>query len=204
MGSMACLVGLLVDVMGIAVAQGAGSIGVGIQVEPIMLATTSQPGHAYHFPTFYVINNGKQPITARFSIEALNKGAQHVAPTAWLSFPSPAVPLQPGNSAHVPLVLHVPVDAATGTYLSDVVVHAQSPGASSGVGAQVSAAAATKVAFTVSTKASSSKGGVPRWVLPPAIAFAVLLWSLLIWRSGLRITIKESSGRHAKGAAKGR
>jgi len=195
--SMACLAVVLVNLMCIAVAQGAGSIGVGIQAEPITLATTAQSGHVYHFPTFYVINNGKQPITARFNIEPLNKGAQHVLPAAWISFPTPAVPLQPGESAHVPLILHVPVDAATGTYLSDVVVHAQSLGASSGVGAQVSAAAAAKVAFTVSTKDPPSKGGVPKWVLPAAIALAVLLLVLLIWRSGLRITIQDSSARHS-------
>jgi hypothetical protein len=190
---VACLACVVVQLFGVGSARGAGSIGVGIQAAPITLATAAEPGHSYHFPAVYVINNGEQPITARFIVEPLNKGAQHVLPASWISFPTHAVPLQPGASAHVPITLQVPRSAALGTYLSDVVVHAVSAGAPSGVGGQVSAAAATKVALTVSSKAHPSRGGIPKWVLPAAIALAVALVLLLLWRSGIRITLTNAS-----------
>lgn len=183
----------IVDLMSVGVAQAAGSIGVGIQAEPLMLATTAQPGHNYHFPTVYVINNGTQGIIAGFTVEPLNKGAEHVLPASWISFPTAKVRLRPGESAHIRVNLHVPRGALTGTYLSDVVVHAISNGASSGVATQISAAAATKVEFTISTKPTHSANGIPKWVLPAAFALAVLLLLYLIWRSGLRLTIKKPS-----------
>jgi hypothetical protein len=183
----------IVDLMSVGVAQAAGPIGVGIQAEPLQLATTAQPGHNYHFPTVYVINNGTQGVIARFTVEPLNKGAEHVLPASWISFPTAKVLLRPGESAHIPVSLHVPRGAATGTYLSDVVVHAISSGTSSGVSTQIAAAAATKVEFTISTKAAHSADGIPTWVLLAGIALAVFLLLFLIWRSGLRLTIKKPS-----------
>ncbi len=183
----------IVELMSVGVAQAAGPIGVGIQVEPLQLATTAQPGHNYHFPTVYVINNGTQSVIARFTVEPLNKGSEHVLPASWISFPTVKVLLRPGESAHIPVSLHVPRGAATGTYLSDVVVHAISSGASSGTSTQIEAAAATKVEFTISTKAAHSADGIPTWVLPAALALGVLLLLYLIWRSGLRLTIKKPS-----------
>lgn len=188
-----CLACVVVELLSIGAALASGDIGVGIQAEPLVLATTAQPGHTYDFPSVYVINNGAQPIAARFSVEPLNKGAQHVAPATWISFPSESTALRPGASAHVRVILHVPPGAARGTYLSDVVVHAASASASSGTGAQVSAGAATKVEFVVSTTAPHTSGGAPPWVLPGAIAAAALVVLLLLWRSGIRITIKKPS-----------
>lgn len=190
---MASLALGIVDLLGVGVAQAAGSIGVGIQAEPLQLATTAQPGHNYHFPTVYVINNGTQSVIARFTVEPLNKGAEHVLPASWISFPTAKILLRPGESAHIPVSLHVPRGAPNGTYLSDVVVHATSSGASSGTATQISAAAGTKVEFTISTKPAHLAHSIPTWVLPAALALAVLLLLYLIWRSGLRFTIKKPS-----------
>jgi hypothetical protein len=184
---------VILELLSIGVTQAAGPIGVGIQAQPLNLATTALPGHSYRFPTVYVINNGKRGIVAGFNVEPLDKGADHILPASWISFPTTKILLQPGASTHVPVSLRIPQGAAIGTYLSDVVVHAVSSGASSGFATQVSAAAATKIEFTISTKAAHSAGGVPTWVPPVAIALAVLLLLLLLWRSGIRITMKKAS-----------
>jgi hypothetical protein len=189
---MVCLSFVIVELLlSLGVAEAGGTIGVGIQAAPLKLAITAQPSHTYDFPTVYVVNNGTEPITARFTLEPLNKGAQHVAPVSWISFPRQSIPLRPGASAHFPVTLHVPGGADTGTYLGDVVVHATSVGTSSGTGAQVSAGAATKIEFTVGDADFGSSGGVPNWVLPAVIVIAVILVLFLLWRAGIRVTLSK-------------
>lgn len=188
-----CIGCLFIELWSIDIAQAAGAIGVGIQATPVTLTTTAQAGKIYHFSPVFIINNGKQPIRAHFRVEALNKGAQHVVPATWISFPSNSVALLPGASAHVPVALHVPVGAALGSYLSDIVVFATSAGPLSGTGAEVSAGAATKIEFIVATTAPPASQGIPKWVLPAGITIAVLLVLFLLWRSGIRIVIKKPS-----------
>jgi hypothetical protein len=184
------LLGVCLMTIGIGTARASAPIGVGIQALPIKLAIPAKPGSVNHFPSVYVINNGEQAFIASFTAEPLNKGAQHVAPGSWISFPHETVSLKPGASAHIPVTLRVPGGAVTGTYLTDVVVHAKAAGSSSGVGTQIAAAAAAKLEFTVSTVVTPVKG-TPKWVLPAGIALGFVVLLLFLWRIGVRISLKR-------------
>jgi hypothetical protein len=188
---IACLACSIFEFSSTGLAYATGPIGVGIQAEPLILSTTAQPGHTYRFPTFYVINTGGQTITARFAVELFNTGARHVPPASWFSFPITSVQLRPGATDHVSMTLRVPIGAVIGSYQSDVVVHATAIGAATGAGATVAAAAATKIEFTVATEVSRSTGRTHRWLLPLGIFLGVLVAVYLIWRSGLRLTVKK-------------
>ncbi|HEX3795821.1 MAG TPA: hypothetical protein VHV57_15115 [Acidimicrobiales bacterium] len=188
----ASLAGLVLSSMFGQASYAADSIGVGIQAQPVMLLAPCLPGHTYSFPSVYVVNKSENGEVANLNSESLNKGSRLIAPAAWFHFPAKMVLLTAKGSAHIPITLQVPKSAHPGRYQSDVVIHAYSAGTSSAVGAQVSAAAATKIDFTVVSKLPPGKSAFKKWELPGGIALLVVLLIFLIWKSGLRITTKKS------------
>jgi hypothetical protein len=173
----------------------AGSIGIGIQAEPITLSTAVTPGHHYRFPTAYVVNKGTEGVVAKFEVRRFNGGTGHDIPASWITFPTPYVLLKPGQSVHIPIVLNLPKSAALGKYQSDVFVETATKANASGVGAQVGAAAATKIEFTVSGHSvpSPSRNYIPLVAYLGGGILLLLLLLLVLWRMGLRVRVDKAT-----------
>ncbi|HEY1830007.1 MAG TPA: hypothetical protein VGG38_07180 [Acidimicrobiales bacterium] len=192
-GTISILTILEVLVPGLAFAT--GSIGIGIQAEPIALATPVTAGHQYNFPTAYIVNKGTEGVVAKFEVRRFNGGIGHDIPAAWIEFPTPYVLLRPGQSVHILIILNLPKSAVLGKYQSDVFVDTATKPNASRVGAQVGAAAATKIEFTVGSHPapSPSRKSIP---LAAYIGGGVLLLVLLLltlWRLGFRVRVDKAT-----------
>ncbi|HEX6539280.1 MAG TPA: hypothetical protein VF155_08890 [Candidatus Dormibacteraeota bacterium] len=170
--------------------QAAASVGTGVQASPVTLIQPAEPGHSYQLPALLTINTGDETSTYWIRVQRLSKGSSHDVPAAWVIIGRNDVALQPGQSVSVPLELHVPANAASGRYFSDLVAAAVNPHAS---GATLGAAAATELIFTVST-ANQVPGGarLPIWgALALGVAGALAFLALASRLLGVSVRIER-------------
>ena len=176
-----------------AFAQGAAaSIGVGVQVGPVRLATMAHRGGNYPLPPVYVVNTGTQAEAISVHVQRLSPGPGLAVPPSWVSVSGSAVQLAPGASAKVPLKLAVPGQARPGGYRSDIVVTGSPAGAAPG--AHIGVAAATKLEFSVSSVPAPAPALIPPWlwwILAGLVVVAALL--LAARRFNLRITLERKT-----------
>ena len=175
------------------------SVGVGIQAGPVRLAGAAHAGGQYALPPVYVVNTGTEPEAITIGVERVSAGSGHTVPPAWIAVPPGPVRLSHGQSATIPLTLHVPPGAAPGRYFSDVVAHGSA--ALTDGGASFGVAAATALDFTVAPgPAAAGWFSVPGWLLPYVVVVIALgAAAVLIRRSGIRIRIERESARPAGG-----
>jgi hypothetical protein len=121
------------------------STGVSIDVSRIAVEEDLAPGGEYRLPTFGVRNPGTESTTYRLAVSYLDGQAEAAPPESWFSFQPGDLTLGPEQSRPVVTTVTVPPDAAPGAYAALIGPQI----VASGEGAQVGAAAAVRLTFTV-------------------------------------------------------
>jgi hypothetical protein len=173
--------------------QASASIGVGVQANPVNLASEARPGASYPLPSLYVVNTGTQAESMSARVERLSAGTGQAVPASWIHISSLSGQLLPKQSAEISLELVTPPDAKPGDYVSDIVVTGSAAPVSAGI--NLGAAAATKLEFRI-TPAPAPRS----WLISPAwkwwviCGLALLAVIILGWRrSGLRIRVERKT-----------
>ena len=174
------------------------SIGVGVQADPVRLATAAHPGDSYALPSLYVVNTGSEPESVTVTVKHLSAGSGMTIPASWIQATAPSGQLQPKQQVLIPLKLSTPGDAKPGSYRSDIVVTGANGSGAGGI--RFGAAAATDLEFTITPgPAAASWLGLAPWKWWMIAALAILgAATLAVRRSGLRVRIErsESLGGH--------
>jgi uncharacterized membrane protein len=202
-----CVIGLVVG-GGLAVvfaSAAQASIGVGVQADPVRLATAAHPGGSYTLPSLYVVNTGSEAESVTVTVKHLSAGPGMTIPASWVHATAPSGQLQPKQQVLIPLKLSTPGNAKPGSYRSDIVVTGTDGSTGQGQGVQFGAAAATDLEFTITPgpAASSWLGLAPwKWWMIAVLAMVGAV-TFVVRRSGLRIRIErqgiersESLGGH--------
>jgi hypothetical protein len=168
------------------------STGVSIDVARIAVSEDLLPGNEYRLPTFGVRNPGTESTTYRLTISYIADQATLQPPESWFEFGPAELTLGPDESRSVQTQLRIPPDAEPGDYAALIGPQI----AAQGGGAQVGAAAAARLSFTV-VPSSPIEGWLrllsgfladnPWLLLVPAIA--VLLGTWLVLRRRFSISI---------------
>ena len=112
-------------------------------------------------PLPHVRNPLTEASTYRLNVAKLSSGKEQAVPAAWVRFARNDVALGPKASTSVPMALTVPRSAASGRYVSDLVVGTVAPRPAA-AGAAAGARAATELALQVGT-ADRSSSPWPWW-----------------------------------------
>lgn len=123
----------------------AASTGVSIDVGSIAVSETLVPGEAYTLPTFGVRNPGTEPTTYRVVVTSIDGQGAAAPAESWFAFEPGELTVGPGESRAIRTRLVVPPDAQPGDYAALVGPQILSDGG----GAQVGAAAAARLTFTI-------------------------------------------------------
>lgn len=123
----------------------AASTGVSIDVSRIDVSEILSPGGEYRLPTFGVRNPGTESTSYRLVVSYIDGQADASPPESWFAFEPGDLTLAADQSRAVLTRVTVPPDAAPGRY--SALIGPQIVG--SGEGAQVGAAAAVRLTFTV-------------------------------------------------------
>lgn len=119
--------------------------GVSISLGRIDVSQRLAPGGRYHLPTLSVSNIGDQAQQYEVVVNYLQDAGADRPPRGWFDISPPIMDLAPGESRAVTLDIDLPTSADPGSYVALVEAHpATVPG-----GTTISAAAATRVSFTV-------------------------------------------------------
>jgi hypothetical protein len=121
------------------------STGVSIDVARIAVSEDLLPGNEYRLPTFGVRNPGTESTTYRLTISYIADQGTLQPPESWFEFGPTELTLGPDESRSVQTQLRIPPDAEPGSY--SALIGPQI--AAQGGGAQIGAAAAAKLSFTV-------------------------------------------------------
>ena len=133
----------------------AASTGVSIDVGSIAVSEELVPGGEYRLPTFGVRNPGTEPTTYRLVVTYVDGQLAAAPPEAWFAFEPGELTLGPEEARAVVSRVVVPPDAEPGEYAALIgpqIVQA-------GTGAQVGAAAAVRLTFTV-----GESSGIDAWL----------------------------------------
>jgi hypothetical protein len=162
------------------------SRGVSIDVGRIDVSEELAPGGDYRLPAFGVRNPGNEPTTYKLVISYVDDQDAERPAEGWFTFEPAQFTLGPGESRAVQATLTLPVDSEPGAY--EALVGPQI--VAEGSGAQVGAAAAARLSFTVAP--SSGWDSFLRWLsrlvaqnpffLVVPIALFVLLVAALLRR----------------------
>lgn len=169
----------------VAASPAAAARGVALDIGRIDVAQTLTPGGAYALPPIGVRNPGDELTSYRVVVTSVQGQAGKPVPAAWFRFAPRRVTLTPGATRKVQTRLRLPSGADPGDY--EALVAAQI--VSEGKGAQVGAAAAAKVTFTVESETllgawwydirSAFSDYTPwTWLLPALLALALAAWQL--------------------------
>lgn len=159
--------------------------GVAVDVGRIDLDEHLRPGGSYVLPTIGVRNPGSEVTSYRIGVSALETENAAV-PGSWVSVTPEGLTLDPDERQRVEPTLHIPADAAPGTY--ETLVAASVAG--DGQGARVGAAAATRLVFEVSGRpAAPDLAGVRGggWVLAVLLAAGLFLLARPLSRIRIRV-----------------
>jgi hypothetical protein len=170
-------------------------IGVAMDTGKIMVTQRLAKGGTYQLPSIGVLNPGSETSTYAMGVGFIQGQPDRPAPANWFTFSPSQFTLAPGATQPVRITLDIPTDAQADDYAALL----QAQIAPAGEGAQIGAAAATQLAFTVepSTLLEAwllrGRTVIERWspwsyLLP---AFVVLAaggsWLRRRFRVGLRI-----------------
>ena len=120
-------------------------IGVAIDVGKIAVDQRLSKGGSYQLPVIGVRNPGTEAATYEMGVSHLQGQPERPAPEDWFTFSPNRFTLEPGATQPVRVALAIPTDAGP----DDYAVLLQARIAPSGEGAQVGAAAASPLTFTV-------------------------------------------------------
>ncbi|MGN6791114.1 MAG: hypothetical protein ACTHJW_01850 [Streptosporangiaceae bacterium] len=154
-----------------------GSVGVGIQENPVSLQKAAKAGQTYTLPAVHFANTGTQDESIRLRVERISDGKGRVVPATWIQFGSTQIQLSPHQETKVSIHLVVPDTARTGSYLSDIVAIGSAVVPSKA--ADFRPAAATKLEFRVVPGPSPGLfASVPR---PLRVVILIVLLALLLY-----------------------
>jgi hypothetical protein len=159
--------------------------GVALDLGRLDVAQTLTPGGGYSLPPIGVRNPGDEVTSYKIVVSHVQGQAGKPVPAAWFRFEPNGVTLKPGETKKVQARLSLPSGANPGDY--EALVAAQI--VTKGKGAQVGAAAAAKVTFSVESSTwlgaqwyrvrTFFSGHEPwTWLLPALLATALLGWQL--------------------------
>jgi hypothetical protein len=163
-------------------APAAASMAVSIDVGRIDVTEALAPGGEYRLPTFGVRNPGIEPTTYRLTVSGIDGQAALLPDAAWFTFEPAELTLAPGESRPVQAIITLPADSEPGAYTALIGPQIVAEGS----GAQVGAAAAARLSFTIAP--SSWLEGLLRtilrvvgeqpWLLalPLLLVLAVIVW----------------------------
>lgn len=137
----------------------AASMAVSIDVGRIDVTDPLAPGGEYRLPTFGVRNPGTEATTYRLTMSGIDGQAALLPDASWFRFEPAELTLGPGESRPVQAIITLPPDSEPGAYAALIGPQI----VAEGTGAQVGAAAAARLTFTVAP--SSWLEGVLRTIL---------------------------------------
>jgi hypothetical protein len=120
-------------------------VGVAIDIGRIAVDQKLSKGGSYQLPSIGVRNPGSETATYRMGVSYLQDQAEREPPSGWFTFSPATFELEPGATVPVQITLEIPTDAEPDDYAALI----QAQIAPSGEGAQVGAAAASQLTFTV-------------------------------------------------------
>lgn len=123
-----------------------GSQAVSIDVGRIDVTDALAPGGEYKLPPFGVRNPGTESTTYRIVVTYIDGQDAAQPAQAWFTFSPAELTLGPGESRPVSAKITLPADAEPGSYAALIGPEI----VAAGTGAQVGAAAAARLTFTVS------------------------------------------------------
>ncbi len=180
----------LIGAVLVGAAPAAASMAVSIDVGRIDVTDELALGDEYRLPTFGVRNPGTEPTTYRLTVGGIDGQAAMVPDATWFTFEPAELTLEPGESRPVQAVITLSPDSEPGPYAALIGPQI----VAEGTGAQVGAAAAARLSFTVAP--SSWLEGVLRAILrivgeqPWLLAIpAVLVLALAAWLLRRRFSI---------------
>lgn len=189
----AALLALAIAALGAQAA--AAKIGVGVGRETLTAPGDVLPGRSVRLrPDFFVVNTGDETTSYTFRTARLSQLTGSTLPSGWVSFAPQSKRLRPGEHAVVTVVVHVPRDAHSGTYVSDAVASGLAARTRGSVG--IGAAAATSMTLRIAGRRSGALSAVgwpwPLWTDATAGCVALLALSLGGWRRlGLRVVVER-------------
>ena len=171
----------------------AASQAVAIDVARIAVREGLAPGGEYKLPTFGVRNAGTDPTSYTIQVSYIGGETTLQPPETWFSFRPGSLTLEGGQSAAIVTTLQIPPDAEPGEYgalIGPRIVTGSS-------GAQVGAAAAARITFTI--EPSSPLDGWLRaiwrfllanpWIVGLAALLAIV-GAIWVFRRRFSITIR--------------
>jgi hypothetical protein len=189
---------VLVVVLGVA-APAYGSRGVAIDLGRIAIEQKLTPGGSYRLPTMGVRNPGTETTSYELQASPLEAEGREAPPQEWFHFSPSKLTLKPKQTRPVRIRIDLPTGADPGNYVALIGPQIVTKGR----GAQVGAAAASRVTFSVEPASALQAywlelktflgDHMPWSALIPAIA----LLSLLAWRVRSRFALRIE--RRARG-----
>jgi len=136
-----------------------------------------------------VRNPGTESAAYQMLAQPLGGEAELPADPAWFTFEPATFDLDGGAAQEVQVTFSVPEGSDAGDHLALVTAQLVLGGPETS-GAQVGAAVATKLFFTVPPAPESSSSGFPIAVAIRVVGVAVLVGGFLLWRrSGIRLSV---------------
>jgi hypothetical protein len=164
------------------------SVGVGVQAAPVRLAHAAHAGQSYQLPALAVINTGSQPESVTVRVQRIMPGPGRAVPPAWIHITGQGVRLAPHAEGSIPLSLSVPGGAKPGAYLTELVAYGSA--AVQAGGANLGAAAATKLEFRVTADPAGLFWFVPGWAGRWLFLLALLVVAVAVtWKAGRRFRL---------------
>jgi hypothetical protein len=168
-----------------ATASASASRGVAIDLGRVQIEQRLTPGGSYRLPVMGVRNPGTETTSYELMASPLAVDGRKAPPEAWFHFAPATLTLEPQETEVVEVRIDVPTGADAGNYVALVGPKIMTRGG----GAQVGAAAASRVTFSVEPatalqaywlKLKSLLAGQMPWtaLLPALAAFSVLAWLL--------------------------
>ena len=157
--------------------------GVAIDIGKIAVNQRLSKGGSYQLPVIGVRNPGSEPSTYTLDVSFLQGQSGRHVPPGWLTFAPEQFRLEPGATQPVRVTLDIPTRARPDDYAALLNVRV----APAGHGAQVGAAAATQLTFTVKPSSLAEA-----WLLRgrtalddaapwPHLLTLILVFAVLIW-----------------------
>jgi hypothetical protein len=138
-----------------------------------------------------VRNPGTEAAAYQMLAQPLNGEPELAIDPAWFSFEPATFDLDGGTAQEIQVTFTVPDGIDAGDYLALVTAQLVL-GEPESSGAQVGAAVATKLYFTVPSAPESSSSGVPIGVVIGVIVAAVLVVGFVAWRrSGIKLSVSR-------------
>ena len=164
-------------------ASAQASRGVAIDLGRIEIQQKLTPGGSYRLPTMGVRNPGTETTTYEVKASPLQLDGREAPPEEWFHFSPSRLTLKPKETRAVRVRIELPTGADPGDYVALVGPQIVTKGG----GAQVGAAAASRVTFTVEpatllqalwlkAKTFFADHDPWSWLLPLVLVLAALVW----------------------------